>query len=176
MAEKFVSTAKVIDGILILTLPDAVTPVVWQMELGQSKSSALEIRTAEDNAFHLVLKTPRQDVLEIATYNNRDFAIKALLAISQAMEKSQGQLKAGLSPSNYPVPALSHTNLHYSGTPFFRLLGKTMKFLAVGLSGLALLAILFYIISRLFLGTPSGQSGVSPSNAPVSADEFLDNR
>ena len=44
MAAKYTSSAKIVDGILVLSLPDAIHPVVWQMELGQSKSSALEIR------------------------------------------------------------------------------------------------------------------------------------
>ena len=106
MANKYLSTAKVIDGVLILSLPDAITPVVWQMELGQSKSSALEIRTTDKGEFVLILKTPRQDILEIATYAQRDRAIKALMITSSAMEKAHGQLRT-IPPNGYPLPVVT---------------------------------------------------------------------
>ena len=63
MTEKLIPSAKIVDGILILSLPDALRPVVWQMELSQSRTSALEVREHEDGTYHLTLKPPRQDVL-----------------------------------------------------------------------------------------------------------------
>ena len=174
MAEKYVSTAKVIDGVLILSLPDALTPVVWQMELGQSKSSALEIRDNGDSKFLLALKTPRQDVLEIATYSNRDLAIKALLVASQAMEKAHGQLKAA-TPNAYPVPALSPSSIGTSS-----LLKGALSFLLKLIGGIILLALLLLILSIpvRMLFTPSSPLVLSndTGNSPVSADEFLNGR
>jgi hypothetical protein len=175
MAEKYTSSAKVIDGILILSLPDAISPVVWQMELGQSKSSALEIRNSDDGKFILTLKTPRQDVLDIATYANKDVAIKALLVTSQALEKAQGQLKAGhqnyQSPF-YPVPALSRCQ---SSTRFWGFIKKTFKYFGILLGGLILIGLISLLIGKLFLGSMT--SGTTPSaSAPVSADEFFENR
>ena len=180
MAEKYVSTAKVIDGILILSLPDAVSPVVWQMELGQSKSSALEIRNADNGQFILTLKTPRQDVLEIATYANRDNAIKALLVTSAALEKGQGQLKANANENNqngYPVPAVSYKG-HSDG---FSTLKKILKWLAGIAAGIILLAIVSMLVLSAIRVVMTANSGtpVSESSAksgPVSADEFLENR
>ncbi len=173
MAEKYTSTAKVIDGILILSLPDAISPVVWQMELGQSKSSALEIRNLEDGKFILTLKTPRQDVLDIATYANRDLAIKALLATSQALEKAQGRLKSGASgyqPPLYPLPALSQ---YKSSFGFWCVIKRILKILAIGLSGLAMIVLILFVIGKLLTGISSNDT--SPSgNAPMSADEFLE--
>jgi len=178
MAEKYFSTAKVIDGILVLSLPDAVTPVVWQMELGQSKSSALEIRKSDDGLFVLTLKTTRQDVQDIASYENRDRAIKALLVVSSAMEKAQGQLKAanGNMVNSYPVPALSHSNptgIH----SFFHTLTRVLGFIAKLLGGLVICAGLFFIFTKFFLGSSDSKVSVnSKDSAPMSADDFLENR
>ena len=38
------SSARVVDGKLILSFPHALTPVVWQMDLSQTKASALEVQ------------------------------------------------------------------------------------------------------------------------------------
>jgi len=169
MAEKYTSTAKVIDGVLILSLPDAVTPIVWQMELGQSKSYALEIRNTEDGNFLLILKTPRHDALDIATYANRDQAIKALLVVSQAMEKAQGQLKAAPAAHSYPLPVVT------SSHSIIPALKSFIRILGIILGAITLFGILLFVIGKLFLGSPS-QNATSSSNSPMSADEFLENR
>lgn len=175
MAEKYTPSAKVIDGILILSLPDAISPVVWQMELGQSKSSALEIRTSDDGKFILTLKTPRQDVLDIAHYTSKDQAIKALLVTSQALEKAQGQLKAGVTQyqqSLYPVPALSQ---HKSSNEFLCILKKILKFSLITLSGIIVIALVLLFVGKLLFGAPQ-EGRVTSESAPISADEFLENK
>ena len=178
MADKntYTSTAKVIDGILVLSLPDAILPVVWQMELGQSKSSALEIRNTENGEFVLTLKTPRQDILEIATYANRDLAIKALLAASAALEKAQGQLKSAPAGGGYPVPAVSRT----SKSGAFCILKKSLLWLAGIAGSLILLLVIGWLLLatiRVIMAPGSGGTAVSASNGgAVSADEFLENR
>lgn len=184
MVDKYTSTAKVIDGILILSLPDAVSPVVWQMELGQSKSSALEIRNAENDQFVLTLKTPRQDVLDIATYASRDQAIKALLVTTSALEKGRGQLKThantnSAQPNGYPVPVVTQK----SGSRAFNILKKIVAWLA----GITLGLVLLYAVAWLLLGainvimTPTSGTTAStatstPNGGAVSADDFLENR
>lgn len=85
------STAKVVDGNLILSLPDAINPIVWRMELGSVKSSALEVR-ANDNDYLLTLKTPRGDVHDIAPFSNREQAVYALMRVSEALEKAEGKM------------------------------------------------------------------------------------
>ena len=55
----FSASAKVVDGTLILSLPDAISPVVWRMELGHAKSSAIEVREQDNGTFMLTLKTAR---------------------------------------------------------------------------------------------------------------------
>lgn len=175
MAEKYTSNAKVIDGVLILSLPDAISPVVWQMELGQSKSSALEIRNSDDGKFILTLKTPRQDVLDIASYANKDVAIKALMATSQALEKAQGQLKVRVTNNhspNYPVPAIQD---YKSESGFLTGIKKILKFLAALIGSLIILAFVIFLVGKFFIGNSANVANSSES-APVSADEFFENR
>lgn len=166
MADKYVSTAKVIDGVLILSLPDAITPVVWQMELGQSKSSALEIRTTDKGEYVLTLKTPRQDILEIATYAHRDHAIKALMVTASAMEKAHGQLRAH-APNEYPVPVITH-----APSSAVAILKKIMKILAILFAGLVGMGLILLVVGKLFLNTPS-TGPATTQNTPMSAEEFL---
>ena len=155
--EKFSSSAKVIDGTLILTLPDAVRPIVWQMQLGQTKSSALEVREENDGNWLLVLKTPRADVLEIAPFATKDKAVKALMAVSRAMEKAQGQL--GSNSGSYPVPAV------IPGCSRFSWLCRLLKFVGCTFLGIVLLLML---LSAFFWVTGWGTPG--PVNAPVSSE------
>ena len=190
--EKLVSSAKVIDGTLILTLPDAVRPVVWQMQLGQTKSSALEVREQGGN-WVLFLKTPRMDVLEIAPFSTKDAAVHALIAVSKAMEKASGQMGSGAT--GYPVPALIPSGRF----GFIGRLARNVGFMTLSLllTGIVLLALLGLF---RWLATPSmpvdtaalpANEMASPTTAPsassasssqvelapagkaVPADEFL---
>lgn len=188
MTEKLVPSAKVVDGILILSLPDALRPVVWQMELGQSRTSALEVREQEDGTCHLTLKTPRQDVLEMAPYATKAQAIRALQTVAAAMEKAHGQLRPyahaamgsenGDSPvSPYPVPAIPYAasicNSLTSRSGVLRLAALAIVFLAL---------VVFFVFSGGG-GAPSsiGANGDSrattnsvQTGTPVSADDFLE--
>lgn len=190
MAEKFSPHAKVVDGILILSLPDAVSPVVWQMEIGQAKSSAMEVRPADnDNEFSLVLKTPRADVLEIARYQKKEDAVRALMSISSAMEKAQGQFRAygdipasersrGM-PYDYSVPAIRSGHSDDSKIKTY-----VYKPLAYVSSALVLFVILFLITSsmiRMFVGIDTSSSATSSASSstvsqPMNAEDFLEGR
>ena len=95
----FVPKAKVVDGVLILSLPDADSPVVWRMELGKTKASAIEVRAENDNGetvHALIVKTPQSDVYKIGTYTDKTNATRALLALTEAMNNAQGQLRPAL--------------------------------------------------------------------------------
>lgn len=86
------ASAKVVDGTLVLSLPDAISPVVWRMDLGTAKSSAIEVRENSDSQYDLVLKTPKADAHVIATYLFKIKATHALMAITKAMKKAEGQM------------------------------------------------------------------------------------
>jgi hypothetical protein len=173
------SSAKVVDGTLILSLPDAVAPVVWRMELGSVRSSALEVREREDGLFVLTLKTPKGDVSDVAPFSERGRALRALMAVSDAMAHAHGEIRpaaaandAGGGPAAAPAPRR-------------RARGSN---LAAGIVGLVVLAFLLFMLARLAPnpagmqmpaaaeGGASAVGGGSPADAtgvPVSADDFL---
>lgn len=95
----YTSSAKVVDGALILSLPDAVSPVVWRMELEDVKAAALEIE-AKDNVYILIMKEGKADKKEIAPYDSKTKAVKALMAASRALENAQSRSKANDNTSN----------------------------------------------------------------------------
>ena len=170
MLDKLLPSAKILDGILVLTLPDATRPVVWQMELGQTKSSAMEVREQEGGSFLLVLKTPRQDVVEIAPYDSRDKAVRALIAISKAMENAHGQLRAAPANSNQYLPAVIPT-----GTGASRISAGR-----IGI-GIAIILLLVFFLTRIDSSTPASLSPASGSataetGEPQSADDFLNSQ
>ena len=100
--DEYESSAKVVDGNLILSLPDAINPVVWRMELGSVKASALEVKPlAAEGTFLLSLKTPKGEVHDIAPFQTRDQAVRALMRVSAGLQGAQGKL----SPVAQPVQA-----------------------------------------------------------------------
>lgn len=173
------SSAKVVDGTLVLSLPDALSPIVWRMELGHVKASALEVRDADNDTFVLTLKTPREDVHDIAPFATRAAAIKALMAVSHALEQQHYTAPAAAAA------AANDTNETAAPTP--QSLGKATGKKSKALTGLIALLILGGLIMLLMNMTPKSASfpGVSDQTAsfagnpaattgvPVSADDFL---
>ena len=171
----FESSAKVVDGNLILSLPDAINPVVWRMELGSVKASAMEVKKdAADGTFTLSLKTPKGEVHDIAPFETRELAVRALMRVSAAMQGAQGKLApVSALHSQAPAPASTQTG----NAPD----GKTaLKWLAA-LGGVLLVIFLFAYASALGPrgGDPqsanfdsSGQSS-SENGVPQSADDVL---
>lgn len=169
------SSAIVVDGNLILTLPDAVNPVIWRMELGNVRSSALEIR-ANDNHFLLALKTPKGDVHDIAPFESRERALHALMQVSKALGKAEGKMAAPQTAANTSVPHIVHTAPAKSGGGW--------KALAA-LAAVIVLIFLFSFLSSISpqsetLGTSTGlegartlSGGAGESGVPQSADQYL---
>lgn len=178
------SSAKVVDGTLILSLPDAISPVVWRWNLGDAKASALEVREEKGGQFKLVLKTPRGDVQDVAPFENRAKAMHALLAVSRAMENAQGQVYVPAHDNAAPDAATisSPAASPQQGK------GDGMKLLA-GLSTIAVILFLFFWLGNAMTrntvsnisSTGTNRTAVSPassensnqSGVPMSADDFL---
>lgn len=176
MTGNYSSSACVVDGTLIISLPNAIRPVVWRMELGHAKASALEVREDSGGTFSLTLKTPRGDVNDIAPFARKAQAIEALMAVSRAMERAHGQIN--------PVAAGAAND-------------AKMKTSSGGKKGKALTSlvaiILLVILISVFIGmgpqpvpigggeetatvsSSSGGGGDRPG-VPQSADDFLRGR
>ncbi len=171
MADKITATAKIVDGILVISLPDAINPIVWQMELGQSKASALEVRAGADGTHILTLKTPRQDVQDIAAFTNRDQAVKALMTVSNALENGSGQTAQTAKSSSCCVANTGHT---WSAKRLLRNL--ILGFFTV----IGFMTFLSFALGFVFSGPRNAphmaDNQTAGKNDPISADEFLEER
>jgi hypothetical protein len=95
---------------LVLTLTDAVTPAVWQMEMKGVELAAIEL--APQGA-HWVLRLRRGNgqMVDIATYETRDGAVRVLGLIHQ-------RLAGGAVPGT-GVPDRPRRQMILAGTALF---------------------------------------------------------
>lgn len=155
------SSAKVVDGSLILSLPDAKTPVVWRMALGEARAAALEVREGAD-AHTLVLKYPKGDTIDIAPFESKDKALGALMAVSRAMQSATGKT-AGAAQPDPERPA--------GGAGWKWLIPLILIILAVFLfSRTAALVPVDYTAGQ---ETSTSPGGAATDGVPQSADRFL---
>lgn len=176
------SSAAIVDGNLILSLPDAMTPAVWKMELGSVKSSALEVRKTPDNTYMLLLKSTKGDMHDIAPFETRETALQALMCVSDALKGARGKM-APLANQNEPSNKPEQSEHH--GTA-----GEMTSFKWVAtLAGILLVIFLFAYLSKSgpMVNTqiqnegtviPSSNAGqasgaAAESGTPQSADELL---
>jgi hypothetical protein len=158
-------SARVVDGFLMITLPDAIKPVVWQYELLQSKASAMELRES-DTDYSVVLKTPRGDAHEVARYTDKQDAIKALMVIGKALENSKGELRPlGADSIHLPAVIKQPSNLWKT---FKNILAKLMVgVLIVLISGALLIAVL-----NLMSGSSGSQNTIEPVNQALPENQM----
>lgn len=175
----YASSAKVVDGTLILSLPDALSPVVWRMELAQVETSALEVRAQDNGTYMLTLKTPREDLHNIAPFASRGPAVKALMAASRALEQGQGRSRpvSAANDDKAAPPAHVTYNIRKGG------IGKWLAVLAV----IVLIVIMMNVRNHMQPPTGSltgggmptassmmgGDSPARTTGVPVSAEDFL---
>lgn len=102
------ASARVVDGKLILSFPDAVKPVLWQMDLVSAKASALEVDQLSGEAgaggqggqAALILKTPKGEQTTIAVFESRDAALSALMTVGAALGCAQGRIRGAAQMSS----------------------------------------------------------------------------
>jgi len=190
----YVSGARVVDGTLILSLPDAIIPTVWRLDLGHVRASALEVRPDpnEDGKFVLVLKTPKSDVHDIAPFDNKGKAVAALMAAGHALENAHGQIKPDLysSNNNKPPSKPSHSRKKASLPAIYQKPVSSSK--GKWISGAIAVVLLVVMVNLLINIGPKpsasvangfGNTSLSSANSatgstgvPVSANAFLRDR
>lgn len=184
-APQTTASAKVVDGKLILTFPDALTPVVWQMDLAHAKASALEVledkKKGEKTARHtLTLKTPKGESIEVAAFTARADAVEGLMRAASALENAHGQIREG---TNYSAAEnKASVQITHPAKP-----GQKRNKWIGAILGLIILFVLFNIWSAVtpvavsIDGSPANNTRAATSNnnpatssgVPVSADDFL---
>lgn len=183
------ASASVVDGTLIISLPQAITPVVWRMELGYVRASALEVRTQEGGLYMLTLKTPKGDVHDIAPFDSRGKAVQALMSVSRAMEQAHGQMRAGVANSVFVEgsPAATHASSSMAPAPHHHAEPESAKGrFMTGVIGTVLLLALIAVFMNMGKSGDStyatsqnpaaGSTASVQTGVPLSADDFLNNR
>jgi len=184
------ANASVVDGKLILSFPEAVTPIVWQMDLSDAKSSSFEVIEEGKNFALVTKKQGAQKKESIAPFTTKDEAIAALMATSSALKNGHGHIH----------PAGAAQAAQTNAQPIYHMPPQATP--QKGGAGKWVIAILcFLVIGFLFMmilnmqpriagsgGAPSaanttasaagsrGSSAANSAGVAVSADDFLRSR
>ncbi|MAH04248.1 MAG: hypothetical protein CL561_01665 [Alphaproteobacteria bacterium] len=184
------ANASVVDGKLILSFPEALTPIVWQMDLNDAKSSAFEVVEDGKNFALITKKQGAQKKESIAPFSTRNEAVAALMATSSALKNGHGHIQpysaqSAIQPAGQPVyhmPSSSETNKSNIGKWFIAIL----CLIIIG----ALITIMSSMQPRIPTSvdnagtrtpisnpaTPGTANPASSAGVPVSADDFLRSR
>lgn len=179
-------TVAIVNGKLILTFPDADTPVVWQMDLEKAAACALEVKEDKKaKLFSLVLRDADNQTNTIASFAEKSQAVSALMATSKALQSGQGTTSA--QPAPQPAPAQAYApQPQYVIAPQAETKGEGKK------AAIIALVLILLLLGIWSISIPTGQidlanipqSGSATSAAApaastgvaVSADEFLKGR
>ncbi|MEM7680053.1 MAG: hypothetical protein AAF182_03525 [Pseudomonadota bacterium] len=147
------ASAKVVDGKLVLSLPNALKPTVWQMNFEQYAASSLEV-DGKGESFLLLMKTPDGKSVEIAPFSKREDAVKALVVASKALEQGPGgHFGSGVNLKKWVTPVLAILFLYFLLSVWASL--GPIEPSSVQSSGFA------------------AQGGAAQTGVPMSADAFL---
>jgi len=82
-------SAKVTDGRLVLSLPDAETPALWIMDLNDAATSVMRLEN-DKQGFFVIKKHSGKAVAEtVAVYRDRKAGERALVKATYALEKAR---------------------------------------------------------------------------------------
>ena len=170
--------ANVVDGKLILSFPNALNPVVWQMDLNEAKSSALTVIESENHkgAHTLALKSSAGKITDIAPFEQREAALDGLKIVANALENAHGQIRP-----------MTNSNNHSGYAPHHAPRKRKWLNIVLVIVGLFVLLNVWAVMSGpsttnqygSVQSTTAGaesQSDASEAGVPVSADAFLRGR
>lgn len=151
------ASARVADGRLIMSMPDAETPVVWMMNLTDAMTSVLRLEMDRQGFFVIRRHGGKGAAETIAVYRDRKPAVQALARASRALEKARNTGLGAATPSTSRIKRF-----------FTYLLVIWFILYVFGLDG---------VILRRILTLPPETKAVSVNpnavGVPLSADDFL---
>lgn len=103
--------ASVIDGVLIVSMPNADTPAVWRFDLSQVTIGGVEVRE-DSGKFIIGARNAKGELQDIATYPTRETATQALNAITGAMMNAPTFRPAAASSSAAPDSSVAAMPAH----------------------------------------------------------------
>ena len=184
------ANASVVDGKLILSFPEALTPIVWQMDLSDAKSSSFEVTNDGDNYALVTKKQGAQKKESIAPFSTKDQAIAALMATSSALKNGHGHIYP--SGAAQPAQAMPQT-IYHMPSQTAQNKGNAGKWI-VAILCLLVIGFLFMMLANMqpriagsggntSAGNTTASAGGSAASGAgnsagvaVSADEFLRSR
>jgi len=179
MTQKSDASASVVDGKLILSFPHAQTPVLWQMDLAQAKSSALEVlKAAKGGSYTLTLKTQKGEQVQIASFENREDAIEGLMAASNALKNGHGNMQIAANQDKKLARARTGHKTANKGQWMTGIIALLALALLFGLWGMVVPKTPTSIQSSSASHTQSDEqsnpaTATQSAGVPVSADDFL---
>lgn len=168
------SSARVADGRLILSLPDAETPVIWVMDLDEASTAI--IRLEGDKQGNSILKKygSKGAAETVAVYRDRRYASRALVQASKALEKARGS-RVRVGPNAQPViirPASKITTIFtgflYIWFAFF-LLSNLASYITAKSSALGTTT----INNQADIAANPDGSDMDATGVPLPANDFL---
>jgi len=170
------NTASVKDGHLILSLPEADSPILWRKDLKEIGSATFQIKKEKD-LFSLILKKQKGTTEKISSFDNKELAVTALNIASQAL--LDGETASPAATSKKRTANETAAAPKKKGFP---------KWLIILLILIGIIALYIYSLSQMpnrivmnDAATPqSNTSNVAPAQnttgVPMSADDFLNGR
>lgn len=158
-------SAHLSDNHLVLSLPDAMTPVVWMIDTDKTGSFFMRV-DKDDNGLHILQKIEGSGkdikIEDVAYYAEQEGALRAMMMIGKILDSSAHAPK-------------STTTL------------KTINILLGGIGLAAILFVAFTTIQHLNIGASDNRQNAGISmplvnedpdavGVPLSADDFLSNK
>ena len=177
------STAEISDNHLVLSLPEAIDPIVWRMSLDKIGTAAFEVKPLKDSdEAKLVLKPKKGTAEVIANFKTKDQAVSALMIASKALQNGPSQkttLNEKVIVNKSTDSEASHETVIINNSD-----SKEKQKWVIAILGALLVLGLYYYLTTLMphsaqsfdSATNSLNSTLNPTEAtgvPVSADDFL---
>ena len=171
------SSAEVVEKHLILSLPNAIDPVVWRMALTKIGTASFEVKPIKGKENYKLVLKPKKGAAElIAPFETKGEALEALVHASNALQRPEGEVAASVNVSqNANVQTQSPTQKSGSAKWLYLLAGF---FAVIGLY-LYLASQVPSRVADFGSETASNQTdtqnsgGGAKTGVPLSADDFL---
>lgn len=163
-------------GKLILSLPNAQTPVVWQINLESAQSSSFSIsEDKKKKVFAFASKNENADTVEVACFEKKEDAVDILMKTSSALQNIAQIHSASVGDANSAPPSKNNKSDKYGAIIAF-ILVILLFFVWTMLASSNIEDLSFSGASGLSDEATQDASSRQSSGVPVSADDFLNNR
>lgn len=174
-------TAKVTQGVLTLSLPNASQPVIWRVNVSDIKALSLKI-VCQGEQYSIVAGSSSSELQGqvIAVYNTKEAALQVLLIASQALDSVNNIDLSQHMQSNYDTSFEQIKKPVFQSRPENKKIKHIIKPLLYIISVLILSVILLFAFTQIIIisnsqSEPAGTGQVKTGQS-MSAEDFLQDR